>query len=389
MGIHNEPGSHRAKADLVELVSTMLRSLLDPNDADRAYVTYTPKDQFVLLINNLGGVSILELAGITDEVHRQLNKSYNVNPVRVIQGTFLSSLDGLGFSISLLKLADTGLGAGKSLIELLDAPAEAVGWAAPISHATWENRIDTPVQLKNSNLAEENPSNLKRKLRPALPIPPRYSYTNNHLVDPAVVKKVLGAGLKRVIAAEPEVTNYDTIVGDGDCGVGLQRGAEAIQELLASSPGISDDIVNTVNRIVTVVENVMDGTSGAIYAIFLNALAHGLRDQDKGTTLQANTEVWAKALKHSVTALGRYTPAKPGDRTLMDALVPFCDTLYEKHDVNAACEAAKQGTESTKSMKASLGRSVYVGGESEWIGKVPDPGAFGLSEFLAGIAEAV
>jgi len=169
MGIHNEPGSHRAKANLVELVSTMLRSLLDPNDADRAYVTYTPKDQFVLLINNLGGVSPIELAGITDEVHRQLNKSYKVNPVRVIQGTFLSSLDGLGFSISLLKLADTGLGAGKSLIELLDAPAEAVGWAAPISRATWENRIDTPVQLKNSNLAEENPSNLKRKLYSAFP----------------------------------------------------------------------------------------------------------------------------------------------------------------------------------------------------------------------------
>ncbi|KAJ5107141.1 Dihydroxyacetone kinase 1 [Penicillium angulare] len=369
MGIHNEPGSHRAKADLVELVKTMLRSLLDPNDSDRAYVKYTPKDEFVLLINNLGGVSIIELAGITDEVNRQLNSDYKINPVRVIQGTFLSSLDGLGFSISLLKLADTGLGAGKSLLELLDAPAEAVGWSAPISTSTWQNRIDTPVQLKDSNLAEENPSNVK--------------------LDPAVVKKVLGAGLKQVIAAEPEVTKFDTIVGDGDCGVGLKRGAEAIQELLdSSSPGLTDDIVNTVNRIVTVVENVMDGTSGAIYAIFLNALAHGLRDQDKGSTLQADTEVWAKALKHSVTALGRYTPAKPGDRTLMDALVPFCDTLYAKKDVHAALNAAKEGTEATKNMKASLGRSVYVGGESEWIGKVPDPGAHGLTEFLAGLANA-
>lgn len=164
MGIHNEPGSHRAKADLVQLVSTMLQSLLDPNDKDRAYITYTGKDDFVLLINNLGGVSPIELAGITDEVHRQLNTGYKINPVRVIQGTFLSSLDGLGFSISLLKLADTGLGAGKSLLELLDAPAEAVGWSAPISRATWENRNDSPVQLKNSNLAEENPSNLQRTL---------------------------------------------------------------------------------------------------------------------------------------------------------------------------------------------------------------------------------
>ncbi|KAJ5098577.1 Dihydroxyacetone kinase 1 [Penicillium argentinense] len=369
MGIHNEPGSHRTKFDLVPLVTTMLRQLLDPNDSDRAYIKYTPKDEFVLLINNLGGVSPIELSGITDEVHRQVEGNYKIKPRRVIQGSFLTSLNGLGFSISLLKLADTGLGAGKSMLELLDAPAEAVGWAAPIPTSIWENRNDSPVQLKNSNLAHENPSNLK--------------------LDSAVVKKILGAGLKRVIEAEPEVTRFDTIVGDGDCGIGLKRGAEAIQELLDSaSPPLGDDIVNTVNRIVTVVENVMDGTSGAIYAIFLNALAHGLRDQDTGSPLQASTEVWAKALKHSVNALAKYTPAKPGDRTLIDALVPFCDTLFETKDIRGAATAAQKGTESTKSMKASLGRSVYVGSEGEWIGKVPDPGAYGLTEFLIGLAEA-
>lgn len=204
-----------------------------------------------------------------------------------------------------------------------------------------------------------------------------------------MVKKVLGAGLQRVIKAEPEVTRFDTIVGDGDCGVGLKRGAEAIQALLDSdSPPVSDDIVNTVNRIVTVVENVMDGTSGAIYAIFLNALAHGLRAQDGASPAPATPEIWVNAMQHSITALGRYTPAKPGDRTLIDALVPFCDTLFETRDVRAAAAAAQKGTESTKNMKASLGRSVYVGSEEEWIGKVPDPGAFGLSEFLTGLAEA-
>lgn len=189
---------------------------------------------------------------------------------------------------------------------------------------------------------------------------------------------------------EPEVTHYDTIVGDGDCGVGLKRGAEAIQALLDNaSPALTDDIVNTVNRIVTVVENTMDGTSGAIYAIFLNALAHGLRAQDQSSAVSATTEVWAKALKHSITALSKYTPAKPGDRTLVDALVPFGDTLLETLDVRAAAAASQQGSESTKSMKASLGRAVYVGGEKEWLGKVPDPGAYGLSEFLTGLADAV
>ena len=164
MGIHNEPGSHRVKFNLVELVKGMLLQLLDHNDPDRCYVTRKPDDQFVLLINNLGGVSPLELAGITDEVYRQLQRDYQINMVRVIQGTFLTSLNGLGFSISLMKLVDPGLGVKTTMLELLDAPAEAVGWSAPISASTWENnRNADPVDLKTSNLAEDIHSNLQRK----------------------------------------------------------------------------------------------------------------------------------------------------------------------------------------------------------------------------------
>lgn len=164
MGIHNEPGSHRVKFNLVELVEGMLLQLLDHNDPDRCYVTRKPEDQFVLLINNLGGVSPLELAGITDEVYRQLQRDYQVNMVRVIQGTFLTSLNGLGFSISLMKLVDPGVGVKTTMLELLDAPAEAVGWSAPVNTSTWENnRNADAVDLKTSNLAEDIHSNLQRK----------------------------------------------------------------------------------------------------------------------------------------------------------------------------------------------------------------------------------
>lgn len=45
-------------------------------------------------------------------------------------------------------------------------------------------------------------------------------------MDPALAQKALEAGLKQVIAAEPDITKFDTIVGDGDCGIGLRRGAE-------------------------------------------------------------------------------------------------------------------------------------------------------------------
>ena len=203
------------------------------------------------------------------------------------------------------------------------------------------------------------------------------------------MKKVLGSGLNRVIDAEPTITQYDTVVGDGDCGVGLKRGAEAVLGLLDNpQANLNDDVVKTVNQIAGVIEQTMDGTSGAIFAIFINALSHGLREQDKGTPTPATVEVWSEALKYSVTALGKYTPAQPGDRTLVDALVPFCTTLMETKDVHAAAKAARDGSEATKSMKASLGRTVYVGGEDEWMGKIPDPGAYGLSELLSGLADA-
>ncbi|KAJ5121403.1 Dihydroxyacetone kinase [Penicillium bovifimosum] len=368
MGIHNEPGSHRVKFDLVELVQGMLLQLLDHNDPDRCYVTRKPEDKFVLLINNLGGVSPLELAGITDEVYRQLKRDYQVNMVRVIQGTFLTSLNGLGFSISLLKLAEQDVGAGKTMLELLDAPAEAVGWSAPVNTSTWDNRKDEPVELTSSNLAEDIHSNLQ--------------------LDPSTLQKALTTGLNRVIKAEPDITRYDTIVGDGDCGVGLKRGAEAILTHLTTNPP-TNDIVATLASIVTVVENVMDGTSGAIYAIFLNALAHGLLAQNTDVPTKITTEIWASALQSSLTALAKYTPAQKGDRTLVDALAPFIETLAKTGDVKGAAEAAWKGTEETKAMKASLGRSVYVGGEGEWIGKVPDPGAYGLAEFLGGVAEGI
>lgn len=129
----------------------------------------------------------------------------------------------------------------------------------------------------------------------------------------------------------------------------------------------------------------MDGTSGALYAIFLNSLASNMRSLDSNSDQPVTTHMWARALKMSLEGLGRYTPAQPGDRTLMDALVPFVKVLGDTNDVKQAADAARQGAEKTKGMKASLGRTVYVGGSG--FEEVPDPGAYGLSVFLDGIAE--
>jgi len=194
----------------------------------------------------------------------------------------------------------------------------------------------------------------------------------------------LGSGLKAVIAAEPDVTKYDTIVGDGDCGIGLKRGAEAVLQLL-QTPEMSsiDDAATFMDRIIAVVETSMDGTSGALYAIYLNALATGLRSQSANK--EATPSVWAKAAQQAMQSMARYTPAKVGDRTLVDALAPFVETLENTSDVKEAARAAEKGSSSTKGMQASLGRTVYVGGQG-WQ-DVPDPGAYGLAKFLTGLAE--
>ncbi|EXK42277.1 dihydroxyacetone kinase [Fusarium oxysporum f. sp. melonis 26406] len=358
MGIHNEPGSGREKAELPDLVSKMLKQLLDTADKDRAFVDVNSKE-VVLMINNLGGVSVLELGGITAEVASQLESNYSIRPVRILSGTFMTSLNGLGFSISLLNVVSPDFEA-PSMIELLDAPSEVVGWSAPVQAGTWKTKNTNTRTGRAGATGDIKPSGLK--------------------TDPSAAQAVLKKGLQKVIDAEPEVTHYDTIVGDGDCGIGLKRGAEAILKHIDEQP-LTGDVVVDLSSIVTIVETAMDGTSGALYAIFLNALVHALRELSPGT---ASPEVWAKALKMSSDALAKYTPARPGDRTLVDALHPFVEALNQTGDVKHAADAALEGANKTKGMQASLGRTVYIGGSGYQ--EVPDPGAWGLASFFLGLS---
>ena len=138
MGIHNEEGFQRLQTDLRGLVHEMLLQLLDEKDTDRSYVKINSSDTTVLLINNLGGVSALEMGYITDEVCSQLHSTYAINPIRTLAGTYMSSLNGLGFSISILKTPDVRLQSGETMIDLLDATAEAIGWPATVRPDSWK-----------------------------------------------------------------------------------------------------------------------------------------------------------------------------------------------------------------------------------------------------------
>jgi triose/dihydroxyacetone kinase / FAD-AMP lyase (cyclizing) len=138
----------------------------------------------------------------------------------------------------------------------------------------------------------------------------------------------------------------------------------------------------------------MGGTSGALYSIYLSALAQGVAlAKESRVTLS----VIAKASEFALAALGKYTPARVGDRTLVDALDPFVQALNESHDLRKAVEAARKGYScsswamliisagETSKMTARLGRASYVGGES----LPPDPGAVGVAALVEGIANAL
>jgi len=161
MGIHNEPGCEKLKIDLPSLIKIMLAQLLDPNDTDRAYVQIGPSDNILLLVNNFGGVSNLELGAVTVEVAAQLQTIYGLKPKRILVGTYFGSLDGPGFTVTILKLIDTGLGTGKSMLELIDAPAEATGWPTPIRASTWENDFAAMDHKGVEKEGEVKPSNVK------------------------------------------------------------------------------------------------------------------------------------------------------------------------------------------------------------------------------------
>jgi len=206
MGIHNEPGSSREVIELPDMVRKMLAQMLDQTDEDRAFVNVN-SNEVVLLLNNLGGVSVLEMGGILAEVVLQLEKGYGIRPVRILSGTFMTSLNGLGFSISLLNVINTDIG-GPSMIDLLDYPCEATGWAAPITKLTWEE--------KNTATRDQDPT-IEADVRPS-----------GLQMDATSAQAALKSGLESIVAVEPEVTHYDTVVGDGDCGIGLKRGAEGL-----------------------------------------------------------------------------------------------------------------------------------------------------------------
>ncbi|ESK97846.1 dihydroxyacetone kinase [Moniliophthora roreri MCA 2997] len=362
MGIHNESGNKRISPlpPLSELIPQLLDLLSSTSDPERSFVPFKGpgKDKVVLLINNLGGVSELELGAIVAETKRQLGQR-NISIERVLSGSFMTSLNMPGFSITLLLLPDSASDPSTSLIlSLLDEKTDAPGWK-------WSS--GTPVQSLQEVSASSTTSAAIGSKGEAVAVPNPEQFI-------ASIKKACEALVKE----EPEITRMDNIAGDGDCGLTLKAGAQGVLSKIDSGSITGKDVVGSIIAISQVAEEAMGGTSGALYSIFFSALAQGLTTEASSSSTYT-PQIWTGALKSALEKLYSYTRARPPSRTLVDPLAAFVENA---DSLPQAVKAAAVAAEHTKDIEAKAGRSAYVEGDRLKEQKVPDPGAWGVKTVL-------
>jgi dihydroxyacetone kinase len=232
---------------------------------------------------------------------------------RIFAGTFLSSLDMAGISISVLGLNDDRL-------RWLDASTSAPAWPnAPKQHP---GKPAVGIVREGSNTGT----------KPAVSSVQTEAATKT--------RNAIEAACKALIAAEGELTEMDRVTGDGDLGASMARAAKAVQNALSSYP--LDNIPATLKALGHTLRRELGGSSGPLYGVLF--LRCGSILENRAATGPA---LWADALAEGCQAISELGGAKPGDRTMLDALDPFVQTLQQGAGLNAALEAAERGVEAT------------------------------------------
>ena len=329
LGIHGEPGAstletHNSKS----LIDTLVEPL-------RAAVG---NDRVAVLINNLGGVSALEMALLTKELAHSALKdqlAYLIGPAPLV-----SSLDMKGFSLSLLRLTD-------EFEQALCAEVQTVGWQKPVAFAPMKTQPHKAVYTGLEIEPSDNPQ----------------------------VKALVGTAAQTLIDLENRLNALDAKVGDGDTGSTFAEGAREIKRLLEQNALPLNNTAQLLQLIGERLATVMGGSSGVLMSIFFTAAGQAVHN---ATPLPDALLLGLKQMKH-------YGGADLGDRTLIDALQPALEALRDR-GLAAAIDAAQKGAESTATMqKAGAGRSSYV--NSENLEGVTDPGAVAIAEVFAAIGK--
>ncbi|MEU1190903.1 dihydroxyacetone kinase subunit DhaL [Streptomyces sp. NPDC005859] len=172
------------------------------------------------------------------------------------------------------------------------------------------------------------------------------------------------------------LTALDSPIGDADHGSNLRRGFTAVSAALEKeAPETPGAVLVLAGRQLI---STVGGASGPLYGTLLRRTG-----KDLGDAAEVDEGRFAEALRAGVDAVMKLGGAAPGDKTMIDALVPAVDALSD--GFGAARAAAEQGAEATTPLQARKGRASYLGARS--IGH-QDPGATSAALLIAALTDA-
>ncbi|MEA5456156.1 dihydroxyacetone kinase family protein [Sinomonas sp. JGH33] len=349
LGIHGEPGLAETEiptADgLAELFAEHLLADAEVPVAETAGARVVP------ILNGLGSVKSEELFVVFRRV-AELAEERGITLVDPQVGEFCTSFDMAGASLTFLWLDD-------ELEEL---------WAAP---------ADTPAFRTGSFdrggllAAEDGGAEAAERAIPAA--------SEESREDARRIAGLLDATRAAIDAHADELGRLDAIAGDGDHGIGMQRGASAAAAEAAGLAARGAGAGTLLAGAGGAWADRAGGTSGALWGVILRTLGSAAGDDDVLTG-----ERVAAGLTEAAEAVMAYGKARVGDKTLVDALVPFAESLAagvaDGQSLSTAWEtAAKTATKAaqdTADLLPGMGRARSHGDKS--LG-VPDPGAVSLA----------
>jgi ATP-dependent dihydroxyacetone kinase len=342
LGIHGEAGLRRVpRAAADAAVAALLEAIL----ADHAL---PPGGRVALLVNGLGGTPPMELAILARAALAGL-RGAGLVVERAWCGAFLTAIEMPGFSLSVMAL-------DAARLTRLDATAAAPAWPGG-------GLLPAARQIA----ADPSPP----------PAPP------SGAADPDLRAAALAVA-EALDTAEAELTALDAAGGDGDLGLSLARGAAAMRAL---PEGAFADAPTALAAIAGALRRAIAGSSGPFYAAALVRAARHL--PARPTPVE-----WAAAFEAGIAALAALGGARPGDRTMLDALQPAAEALSAalrqgsgaRDALDRAAEAAEAGAQATAAMHPRRGRASYLGARA--LG-TPDAGAVAVAVWLRGLARSL
>jgi dihydroxyacetone kinase len=333
MGIHGEPGASVIDTqNSAEVVNLMVETLM---------AALPETGRLAVMINNLGGVSVAEMAIITRELansplHARID--WLIGPASLV-----TALDMKGFSLTAMVLEE-------SIEKALLTEVETSNWSTPVP----PRDITTVPSSQRSARVEFQPS------------------ANEQVAG--IIEQVTAT----LANLEAHLNALDAKVGDGDTGSTFAAGAREIADLLHHQQLPLANLATLFALIGERLTVVMGGSSGVLMSIFFTAAGQKL-EQGAGV---------ADALNTGLAQMKFYGGADEGDRTMIDALQPALTSLLaQPHNLQAAYDAALAGAERTcLSSKANAGRASYLSSES-LLGNM-DPGAHAVAMVFKALAES-